>query len=78
LDQYVRGNIDRHARYVLMKPGTLAHRPIAAPQGLLNLCFAGDWVKTGVDIPCIGGAVTSGLEAANAILGPADTIELLW
>jgi uncharacterized protein with NAD-binding domain and iron-sulfur cluster len=78
LDQYVRGNIDRHARYVLMKPGTLKHRPLAAPPGLLNLCFAGDWVKTGVDIPCIEGTVTSALQAANAILGPTDRIDLLW
>jgi hypothetical protein len=78
LDQYVRGNIDRHARYVLMKPGTLKHRPIANPPTLSNLCFAGDWVKTGIDIPCIEGTVTAALQAANAILGPNDPIEILW
>jgi len=78
LDQYVRGNIDRHARYVLMKPGTLKHRPPAAPPGLLNLRLAGDWVRTGIDIPCIEGTVTSALQAANAILPPDDQIELLW
>ncbi|GAB4207434.1 MAG: hypothetical protein OHK0013_25070 [Sandaracinaceae bacterium] len=77
-DQYVRGNIDLHARYVLMKPGTLKHRPVAAPPGLRNLRFAGDWVKTGVDIPCIEGTVTSALQAVNAILPPDDQIELLW
>lgn len=78
LDQYVRGNIDRHARYVLMKPGTLKHRPLAAPSTLHNLCFAGDWVRTGIDVPCIEGTVTSALQAANAILGPTDRITLLW
>jgi uncharacterized protein with NAD-binding domain and iron-sulfur cluster len=77
-DQYVRGNIDRHARYVLMKPGTLKHRPPAAPAALKNLRLAGDWVKTGVDIPCIEGTVTSALQAANGILPPDDQIELLW
>lgn len=77
-DQYVRGNIDRAARYTFMKPGTLKWRPPAYVPEVRNLVFAGDWVKTGVDIPCIEGCVTSGLQAANAILDPSDQIELLW
>lgn len=77
-DQYVRGNIDRAARYVLMKPGTLKFRPPAYVPEVRNLVFAGDWLKTGVDIPCIEGCVTGSLQAANAILPPDDQIELLW
>lgn len=77
-DQYVRGNIDRAARYVFMKPGTLKFRPPAYVPEVRNLVFAGDWIKTGVDIPCIEGCVTGGLQAANAILPPSDQIDLLW
>nr|MDQ3036873.1 hypothetical protein [Myxococcota bacterium] len=75
-DQYVRGNIDRSSRYTLLQPGTLDNRPRPAPPSLVNLRFAGDWTKNGVDVPCMEGTVVSALEAAASILGePAD---ILW
>ncbi|HEY6558436.1 MAG TPA: FAD-dependent oxidoreductase [Polyangiaceae bacterium] len=76
-DQYVRGNIDRSARYTLIEPATAANRPEPAPAGLVNLRFAGDWTKNGVDVPCMEGTVTSALLAANSILGALDAVEIL-
>lgn len=73
-DQYVRANIDRSARYVLIAPGGLADRPHPAPSELVNLRFAGDWTHNGVDIPSIEGAVVSGLQAAASILGTEPDI----
>ena len=75
--QYIRHNIDRSARYVLMVPGGLADRPPPVPPGLVNLRLAGDWTKNGVDIPCIEGTVVSALEAAASILGPGDPVDIL-
>jgi hypothetical protein len=76
-DQYVRGNIDRSARYTLIEPATAANRPEPAPAGLVNLRFAGDWTKNGVDVPCMEGTVTSALLAVNSILGALDAVEIL-
>jgi uncharacterized protein with NAD-binding domain and iron-sulfur cluster len=77
-DQYVRANIDRSARYCLLEPGTLDNRPVPAPPGLVNLRFAGDWTKNGVDIPCMEAAVTSAILAVNTILEANDQIVVLW
>lgn len=76
-DQYVRNNIDRSSRYCLLEPGTLGNRPLPAPPGLVNLRFAGDWTKNGVDVPCMEGVVTSAIKAANSILAQDDQIPLL-
>lgn len=77
-DQYVRGNVDRSARYTLVEPSTVGDRPVPAPPGLTNLRFAGDWTKNGVDVPCMEATVTSALIAVNSILDPADATEILW
>jgi uncharacterized protein with NAD-binding domain and iron-sulfur cluster len=74
-DQFVRGNIDRSSRYVLMKPGTQRARPRPDAPGLTNVRLAGDWTKNGTDIPCQEGAVRSGLLAAQSILG--EDLEIL-
>jgi uncharacterized protein with NAD-binding domain and iron-sulfur cluster len=65
----VRGNIERSSRYVLCTPGGLADRPTPVVDLVANLFLAGDWTRNGVDIPCLEGAVTSALLAAQAILG---------
>ncbi|MFE3546351.1 FAD-dependent oxidoreductase [Nocardia sp. NPDC059177] len=49
------------------QPGSLADRPHAGT-GLDNLFLAGDWIRTGTNIPCLEGANESGRLAANAIL----------
>lgn len=78
VDQFVRGNIDRSARYTLIEPTTVQNRPVPAPPGLTNLRLAGDWTKNGIDVPCMEGAVTSALLAVNSILGARDAIEVLY
>ena len=68
-DQYIRRNIDRSSRYVLVSPGGLADRPTPVVASVSNLRLVGDWTKNGVDIPCIEGTVVSALRAAESILG---------
>lgn len=75
-DQYVRGNVDLSSRYVLMKPGTQRHRPRPDEPSLVNLRFAGDWTRNGIDVPCMEGTVTSALQAAASILG--EDLDILW
>lgn len=75
-DQYVRGNVDRSSRYVLMKPGTQRFRPRPDDGSLVNLRFVGDWTRNGIDVPCMEGTVTSALQAAESILG--ETLNILW
>lgn len=66
---FLRVNTDRAERYVLCVPGGLKHRPRPSDEGHPNLTLAGDWTRTGIDIPCMEGAVVSGLRAAEAISG---------
>ncbi len=73
-DQYVRLNIDPSERYVLSLPGSARFRPRAHETGFENLCFAGDWLKTGVDAGCVEAAVMGGLQASRAISGFPKTI----
>jgi len=77
-DQYVRANVDRSSRYTLIEPGTIDDRPVPAPPGLVNLRFAGDWTKNGVDVPCMEATVTSALMAVRSLLDPSDELEILW
>jgi uncharacterized protein with NAD-binding domain and iron-sulfur cluster len=75
-DQYVRCNVDRSSRYLLMKPGTLRLRPRPSDASLANLRFVGDWTRNGIDIPCMEGTVTSALEAIASITG--EDLDLLF
>ncbi len=67
--QFVRGNIDPSERYVLSPPGTAAARIRADETGFDNLCVAGDWLYTGLNVGCVEAAVMGGLQAARALSG---------
>jgi uncharacterized protein with NAD-binding domain and iron-sulfur cluster len=67
--QYVRANVDPSERYVLSLPGTGRYRLRADESGYENLFLAGDWIDSGLNAGCIEGAVVSGVQAANAVLG---------
>jgi len=75
-DQYVRCNVDRSSRYLLMKPGTLRLRPRPSDASLANLRFVGDWTRNGIDIPCMEGTVTSALQAVASITG--EDLDILF
>ena len=72
---FVRVNINQSDRYVLCAPGELRFRPRPSPRSLVNLHFAGDWTRNGIDIPCMEGVVVSALRVAEAITG--EDLEIL-
>jgi uncharacterized protein with NAD-binding domain and iron-sulfur cluster len=49
--------------------GTLRFRLRADESGYENLYLAGDWIRNGVVIGSVEGAVVSGLQASRAISG---------
>jgi uncharacterized protein with NAD-binding domain and iron-sulfur cluster len=67
--QYVRANVDPSERYVLSVPGSGRYRLRADESGYDNLVLAGDWTDSGLNAGCIEGAVVSGIQAANAVIG---------
>ena len=71
LAEYLRMNVDPSDRYVLCVPGSDRHRLRADESGFDNLYLAGDWTDNGVNAGCIEAAVSSGLQAANAVTGRA-------
>jgi uncharacterized protein with NAD-binding domain and iron-sulfur cluster len=67
--QYWRANTTPTERYVLTPAGSTAYRLAADESGLENLVLAGDWTRNGIDGGCVEAAVTSGMQAARALIG---------
>lgn len=56
-----------HRRYWLSEPGSLKHKP--TPRTVFpELWFAGDWVRSDADFPCMETAIRSGRGTARMVL----------
>lgn len=67
--QYWRANTTGSERYVLTPANSMAHRLGAEESGVANLMLAGDWTRNGIDGGCVEAAMTSGMQAARALIG---------
>jgi uncharacterized protein with NAD-binding domain and iron-sulfur cluster len=67
--QSFRANSGPIEAYTMATSGTLQHRLRTDESGYENLYLAGDWVRNGVGIGSVEGAVVSGLQASRAISG---------
>lgn len=65
--QYIRQNVEGTDRYTLTVRGSTACRLTADGSGVGGLFLAGDWVRNGLDVGCIEGAVRAGEACAEAI-----------
>jgi uncharacterized protein with NAD-binding domain and iron-sulfur cluster len=72
--QYVRANYTLTERYVQTAPGSVVHRLAPHESGYANLVLAGDWVRTGMDIGCVEGAIIGGRLASRAVCGSPQYI----
>jgi uncharacterized protein with NAD-binding domain and iron-sulfur cluster len=67
--QYWRANTTPSELYVLTPAKSVADRLAAGESGVENLVLAGDWTRNGVDAGCVEAAMTSGIQAARALIG---------
>ena len=67
--QYWRANTSGSERYVLTPAGSVLDRLAADESGVTNMVLAGDWTRNGIDGGCVEAAVTSGMQAARALIG---------
>ena len=72
--QYWCANTTGGERYVLSPAGSMAYRLAADQSGVENMMLAGDWTRNGIDGGCVEAAVTSGLQAARALIGHEQPI----
>lgn len=66
--QYFSLSLAPSDEYVLSVQGTTRARLRASESGCRNLALAGDWVRNGLDLGTLEGAVMGGMQAANCIL----------
>lgn len=57
-------NQANYDRYLLTEPGTVKFRPRTRTH-FKNLFLAGDWIRNKVEMPCMEGAIVTGINAAN-------------
>ncbi len=57
-------NKANYERYLLTDPGTVKFRPRTSTH-FKNLFLAGDWIRNEVELPCMEGAIVSGINAAK-------------
>ncbi len=57
-------NKANHERYLLTEPGTVKFRPRTRTH-FRNLFLAGDWIRSEIEMPCMEGAIVTGINAAN-------------
>lgn len=69
LAQWFVANIEPSNHYTLAWPGSDRFRLSADQSGFDNLFLCGDWTNFGLNIGHVEGAVSSGLKAAQALLG---------
>ncbi len=67
--QYWRANVTGSELYVLTPAKLVADRLAADEAGVENLVLAGDWTRNGIDGGCVEAAMTSGMQAARALIG---------
>ncbi|PTL84473.1 AAA family ATPase [Vitiosangium sp. GDMCC 1.1324] len=72
--QTIRANCGPLERYTMAMAGGLQYRLRPDGSGYTNMVLAGDWVRNGLDIGSVEGAVMAGRQAAEALTGRlADT-----
>lgn len=68
---HLTANCEPHERCTLALPGSTRFRLRAQDSGFEGLVLAGDWIANGVNMACVEGAVTSGVLAAEVLVGQA-------
>ncbi|MFE0023299.1 FAD-dependent oxidoreductase [Amycolatopsis sp. NPDC059021] len=66
--------VDNDTPLFIQKPGTWKARP-AAKTGIPNLFFAGDWIKTNINVTTMEGANEAARQAVNGILDASGSAE---
>ena len=67
--QYWRSNCGPSERCTLSLPGTNAYRLAAHDTDFDNLVACGDWIRNGLYLACMEGAIQGGIYAARAVSG---------
>jgi hypothetical protein len=69
-------NVHESNSYFVMSPGTLFDRPTTCTK-YKNLFLAGDWIRNGIDLPCMEGAARSARMAVVEILKRERCTEMI-
>ncbi|MCA9701471.1 MAG: hypothetical protein KC431_28375, partial [Myxococcales bacterium] len=74
----VNVNVGPLDRYTQVAPGTLKYRQRPGETGYSNMVIAGDWVRNGIEVGCLEGAVIAGRCAAGVLSGKKIDILGNW